>query len=156
MISTLTLWFHNLFRMKGFPKFMMPGFDAEDMLSLGGSEHEQTLTWSETSGQKCSVFNDTEDTYDTCFDFTQSIYILLHLDSRYILLVWICYIFSIFRSVFANCFLGGASCPVSFVAHSILGHKDLQNCDLSWSERKFFRLRVEDVAIFDMKIMEPK
>lgn len=49
-----------------------------------------------------------------CFDFTQSIYISL----------------------------GGAPRPVSFVSfvqHVILGLKDLQNCDLSRSERKLFR-----------------
>ena len=55
-----------------------------------------------------------------CFDFTQSIYISL----------------------------GSAPRPVSFVQHVILGLKDLQNCDLSRSERKLFRLRVEDAERF--------
>ena len=58
-----------------------------------------------------------------CFDFTQSIYISL----------------------------GGAPRPVSFVSfvqHVVLGLKDLQNCDLSRSERKLFRLRVEDAELF--------
>jgi len=52
--------FHNLFRMKGFQSSLMPGFDAEDILSLGGSES------GEASGQKCSVINDTDDAYDKC------------------------------------------------------------------------------------------
>ena len=51
----LILWFHNLFRMKGFQSSLMPGFDAEDILSLGGSES------GEASGQKCSASKDTDD-----------------------------------------------------------------------------------------------
>jgi len=46
--------------MKGFQSSLMPGFDAEDILSLGGSES------GEASGQKCSVINDTDDAYDKC------------------------------------------------------------------------------------------
>lgn len=109
----MILWFHNVFRMKAWKASKVHWCQDSMLKTYWASVAVNQVKPPGRSVQWLTILTMPMTNAYKCFDFTQSIYISL----------------------------GGAPRPVSFVPHVILALKDLQNCDLSRSERKLFRLQ---------------